>query len=204
MPIRVALIVEGHGEIDAAPILVRRIAAAIDPSLTVDVRPVLRVPVSRLMRSGELERQVEFAGRAVGRDGAILVLVDADGKDACPAIDGPALLARARSARSDLHTSVVLAKKEFESWFLAAAESLRGVRRLPDDLQPPKSPEEIRGAKEWLSRQMPRHQPYAETTDQAAMTQAFDMTQARTADSFDKCYREIDHLIRLCAAREMR
>lgn len=203
MPISVALIVEGHGETDAVPILVRRIAAVVDPSLSVVIRPVLRVPASRLLRAGELERQVEFAGRFVAPDGAILILVDADAKDACPAKDGPQLLARARVARGDIDISVVLAKREFEAWFLAAATSLRGVRRLSDDLEPPENPEEIRGAKEWLSRHMPRHQPYAETTDQAALTQVFDMIQARTVDSFDKCYREIGLLIRGCADREV-
>ena len=46
---------------------------------------------------------------------------------------------------------------------------------------------------------MPPHQPYAETTDQPAMAQQFDMQLARDADSFDKCYREIDSLIRACS-----
>ena len=148
---------------------------------------------------GELERQVEFAGRSVAPDGAILILLDSDADGACPAEDGPALLSRARRARNDLAISVVLASKEFEAWFIAAARSLRGVCRLPEDLEPPPDPEEIRGAKEWLSRHMPPHQPYAETTDQPAMAQRFDMQLARAADSFDKCYREIDRLLRACS-----
>ena len=76
---------------------------------------------------GELERQVEFAGRSVAPDGAILILLDSDADGACPAEDGPALLSRARRARNDLAISVVLASKEFEAWFIAAARSLRGV-----------------------------------------------------------------------------
>ena len=99
MAIKVALIVEGHGERDSVPILVRRIAAEIDPSLAIDVRPVLRVGASRLVRAGELERQVELAGRSVAPDGAIFILLDSDADDACPAQDGPALLERARAAR---------------------------------------------------------------------------------------------------------
>ena len=43
---------------------------------------------------------------------------------------------------------VFLAKKEFEAWFLAAAESLRGQQGLPLDLTSPHYPENIRGAKE--------------------------------------------------------
>jgi hypothetical protein len=56
--------------------------------------------------------------------GGVLVLIDAD--DDCPAHLGPALLARAREARSDVPVSVVLANREFEAWFLAAAPSLAG------------------------------------------------------------------------------
>ncbi len=59
----------------------------------------------------------------------------------------------------------------------------------------PPDPEGIRGAKEWLSSKMPKTQPYAETTDQAAFTQLFDMTEARKTNSFDKCYREISNLL---------
>ena len=137
MPIRLAAIVEGHGEREAVPLLVRRIAAAVDPSLVVEVRPVLRIPASRLLREGELERQVELAGRWVAPHGAILVLLDCHADGSCPAVDGPNLLERMRAARPDLATSVVLAKKEFEAWFLASATSLRGHRRLAQDLTPP-------------------------------------------------------------------
>jgi uncharacterized protein DUF4276 len=197
MRVRLAAIVEGHGETEAVPLLVRRIAARIDPSLVVVVDPVLRVAASSLLRPGELERQVVFAGRKVAPAGGILVLLDCDADGSCPAVDGPQLLQRVRAARGDLATSVVLAKKEFEAWFLAAAVSLRGHRRLAPDMAPPPNAEEIRGAKEWLSRHMPPNRPYAPTIDQPALTQIFDLDAARlAADSFDKCYREIAKLIR--------
>jgi len=91
--------------------------------------------------------------------------------------------------------SVVLAKREFEAWFIAAAESLRSRRSLPDSLSSPEYPEAIRGAKEWLSRHMPAGTCYSETTDQAALTAIFDMQAARRADSFDKCFREIFRML---------
>jgi len=95
-----------------------------------------------------------------------------------------------------MEISVVLARKEYEAWFIAAAESLRGRCGLPSDLVSDPNPENIRGAKEWLSRHMPRNRRYAETTDQAALTSVFDMAAARqSADSFDKCYREIERLL---------
>jgi hypothetical protein len=133
------------------------------------------------------------ANKLQGR-GGIVVINDCD--DGCPAKEGPALLKRAVLARNDLPVSVILAKKEFEAWFLAAAESLRDRRGLPNNLVPPENPESIRGAKEWLSDKMPPGKSYAETTDQPAFTAVFDMNAARrAADSFDKCYREIKHML---------
>ena len=194
--VRLAAIVEGHGEVEAVPILIRRIAGEFDPATVVNVDPVLRVPASCLRKNGELERQVERAARKMQGRGGILILIDCDWDGGCPAEEGPALVGRARSARSDIPISVVLAKKEYEAWFIAAAESLRGQRSLPQGLLSDPSPEDIRGAKEWLSHQMPRGNRYSESTDQPALTAVFDMSMARRADSFDKCYREIMGLLR--------
>jgi hypothetical protein len=193
--IQIAAIVEGHGECEAVPILIRRIAQDIDPGFVPTVLPPLRVPVNKLLKEGEIERSITFTARKLQGKGGIIVIVDCDWDNGCPAEDGPALLERAKTARNDLPISVILAKKEFEAWFLAAATSLRGKRGLPDNLEPPEDPESIRGAKEWLSRKMPEGRSYTETTDQPALTAEFDMNVARTADSFDKCYRDIRHML---------
>jgi len=132
MPIvNIAAIVEGHGEVEAVPILIRRIAQFIKPDFIMNVLPPLRVPANRLLKAGEIERTVNFAARKIGRRGGILVLIDCDWAGCCPAQDGPKLLMRALSVHKDLPIAVVLAKQEFEAWFLAAAESLRGKRGLP-------------------------------------------------------------------------
>ncbi len=191
--VRLAAIVEGHGECEAVPILVRRIAQTLDPALAPLVHPVIRVPASRLVKQGEIERAIELAARKNAGRGGILVLLDCD--DGCPALDGPALLKRAATTRPNLPVSVVLAKREFEAWFLAAAESLRGRRGLPADLIGPENPEDIRGAKEWLTEKMPQGQSYAESSDQPALTAVFDLNAARRADSFDKCHREVVRLL---------
>lgn len=190
-PRTIACIVEGHGEVEAVPLLIRRIAATLDAPPAVVVPPPLRVPKNRLLNPGELERTVEFAARKTGGRGAVLILLDAD--DDCPATLGPKLLERARRARSDLPIAVVLAHREFEAWFLAAATSLRGQRDLPADLQPPTNPEAIRGAKEWLAGRMSRR--YRETLDQPALTARFDLAVAIQAPSFAKCHREIVRLL---------
>jgi hypothetical protein len=192
---RIALIVGGHGETEAVPILIRRIASAHDPGLHVDFVPTFRVPEDRLRKTSELERHVEIAARRLAGDGGILILLDCDWNAACAKRDAPELLHRARAVRPDIPISVVLACQEFETWFIAAARSLRGKRGLPEDLETPELPEGIRGAKEWLRNRMPRHRPYAETVDQPALTAAFDLQEARRAPSFDKCYRSIEWLL---------
>ena len=134
-----------------------------------------------------------MAARKISGQGAIFIILDSE-KD-CPAELGPALLHRASQVRSDLPIAVVLAKHEFEAWFLAAAESIRGQRGLKNDLNAPDNPEAIRGAKEWLSQRMEGSRTYSETHDQPALTALFDIEQARQADSFDKCYRDIVRLL---------
>ncbi len=149
---RIACVVEGHGDIEAVPIVVRRIAEQILPPVIVHVTAPVRTPKSKLVKPGELERAVELAARRVAGGGGVLVVLDSD--DDCPAQIGPALLARAAGVRNGMPVAVVVAKSEFESWFVAAAESIAGKAGLPVDLQHPLDPESIRGAKEWLTQRM--------------------------------------------------
>ncbi len=118
---------------------------------------------------------MELAARRVSSDGGVLVLLDADDADHCPARLGPELLARCVAQRSDVSISVVLAKREFETWFLAAASSLAGRRGLAPDLRAPDEPEEVRGAKEWLRRRMAVGATSSPTQDQPAPTTLFDL-----------------------------
>jgi len=183
------LLVEGHGESYAAPILVRRVAEALGVACV--VRSVLRQPRSTIIKPGELERAVTLLGNKVGDGGAVLVLIDADDDPECTL--GPALLGRAMTARPDRRVGVVLAVREYEAWFLAAAESLRGRRGLPADLEPPLTPEAFRDAKGWLGDRMLRG--YSPTADQPALTDLFDLEQARRSPSFDKLVRELTRLL---------
>lgn len=187
----VACIVEGHGEVEAFPILLRRLASDLAPSCQVNVLRPMRIPRGSLVKQGEIERAVEFLARRVGDGGAVIVLMDAD--DDCPAEIGPRLLARVRAARDDRGLSVVVANREFEAWFLAAAVSLQGARGLPGILVPPQDPETIRDAKGWLSERMGA--PYREVLDQPALAARFDLAAARSAPSFDKLVRDFEALL---------
>lgn len=186
-------VVEGHGEVESVPILVRRIAAECVPPLYPAVERPIRVPASKLRKADELRRAVALAAARAGTGGSVLVLLDAD--DDCPAELGPALL-DVIGEREDVGVSVVLANREFEAWFVAAAESVAGRRGLSDELHSPDDPESIRGAKEWLRDRMTGGSTYSPTLDQPALTAQFDIEVARRADSFDKCVREIRRLLR--------
>ena len=191
--VRIATIVEGHGECEAVPVLVRRIALEVDPGFVPIALPPIRIPASRLVKEGELERAVKLAVLKVQGLGGIAVIIDCD--DGCPAQEGPKLLSRAKQVSGDMPVSVILAKREYEAWFLAAASSLRCKRQLSSELCPPEHVESIRDAKGWLSDRMPQGCRYSETSDQAALTACFDMSAARRANSFDKCYREVHAML---------
>lgn len=193
MPI--ACIVEGHGEVSAVPELIRRIGTLQNPPAFPEISRPIRIPGSRLRQEAELTRAVELAAARAGEGGGILVLIDAE--DDCPAELGPELLARID--RDDVAVAVVLAKFEYEAWFLAAAESLRGRRGLSSDIDAPADPEAIRGAKEWLRDRMEGSRTYSETLDQVALTAVMDIESARSADSFDKCFREVSRLVQVAA-----
>ena len=189
---RIVPIVEGHGEVEAVPILLRRIAAAVRPAVAVGVLSPIRIDRSKIVTPPELERAVELAARRAGADGRILILLDAD--DDCPARLAPELLQRARAARTDRAIRVVLAKTEYEAWFLAAAGSIAGQQDIAADAAPA-DPEAVRGAKEWLARRMPPGRKYRPTLHQAALTKLFDLDAARAAPSFDKLWRDVTALL---------
>jgi hypothetical protein len=190
---RLVPIVEGHAEQRSVPLLIRRLAEA-QGAHGLEVHRPIRLARSKLIAGGEIERAVEFAARQA-EGGGVIILLDAD--DDPPCVLGPRLFERARSARADLACGVVLAAKEYENWLIAAIESLRGARDIPDTASAPTSPESIRGAKEWIGNLMGRS--YSEVTDQPALTARFDLDLARErAASFDKFCREIDPLVSRC------
>jgi hypothetical protein len=86
---------------------------------------------------------------------------------------------------------------EFESWFIAAAESIAGHSSLPPGLCAPADPESIRDAKGWLQKAMPPGRKYSETIDQPSLASKFDLNAARRAPSFDKMCREIERFCSL-------
>ncbi len=177
-------IVEGHGEVEALPLLIRRIFDAFRPGVYPIVNPPSRVKVGTFLKDQDyFKKYIELAAaKAAQGEGMVLILLDCEGD--CPGTLGPRLLADAQAICGDIRCAIALAHREYETWFLAAAESLRGCAGLSDQLLPPASPESIRGAKEWLGRHMPVS--YDPIIHQAKMTARFDFHSARAVPSFER------------------
>jgi hypothetical protein len=182
-------IVEGHGEVKALPILLNRAREKFASELHLKIYEPIRVKVNRFLRSEqEFYKYIRLASeRAANLNGHVLILLDCE--DDCPAKNGPTLLERAKQIREDVSFIVVLASREYETWFIAAANSLRGVSGLPADLTPPSNPERIRGAKEWLSRHL--SSGYDEVRHQFEFTRAFDFDEASSVESFSRLLRKL-------------
>ena len=187
---KIAALVEGDGEVEAVPVLIRRMAEALGFPGGVHVLRPIRVPASRLLRANELERYIDLAVCKLDGVGGILLLLDSE--DECPAVRGPRLKERMAACRTGLPVGVVLAHREFESWFIGAESSIRGRRGFPKSMSTHPSPESIRGCKEWLSEQLPRGRVYSPVEDKPALAAVFDMNESeKHCPSFGKFRREL-------------
>jgi hypothetical protein len=185
-------IVEGHGEVAAVPVLLRRLAGERLDRYDVTIAPPHRLPRGRILKDNEFERAAELARRRIrqDREGAIVVLLDAD--DECAAKVAARLRERLHAAVGDVPASVVLPTREYEAWFLAAARSLRGSQGVSPEAEPPDEPEAIRGAKEYFVRQLlVPGASYSETVDQAALTAIMSIDEAAVCRSFRKLCKDL-------------
>lgn len=189
---KIASIVEGDGEVASVPLLLRRLAEWRTPQSYPAVQVPIRVRRDRFLnRDGEFKRFLTLAAAKCGADGWILVILDAD--DDCPATLGADILRRAHACVPRHNVSAVLANREYEAWFIAAATSLDGYRGFVAGTDHPASPEIPRDAKGWVRRHMSGGS-YGEATDQAAFTARMDLQQVFDGSrSFRKLCTEWDH-----------
>ena len=125
-----------------------------------------------LKKPGGLEKFLRVA--ALEPDcSAVLLLMDAD-KD-CPKTLAEGFAKRIRTAGVTFSMAIVVARCEYEAWFLASLDTMTG-KPLPDGVILPASlefsgdVEAKRGAKEWLTSHLPDGRSYKEKEDQPALT----------------------------------
>ena len=188
-------VVEGHGEVEAVPILLRRLIAEAEAWQIGVGRPVRRTR-HQLVHEPELTRSVGIALEQPDC-GAILILFDGD--DDCPAELGPYLQGVATQAARGTPCEVVIAHREYEAWFLAGFDSLRGHKMILDHAETPRDPERPRDAKGRFEKMMRPRSSYVERVDQPTFTALLDLPAARRRSrSFRKLTRSFGSLLRAC------
>jgi hypothetical protein len=190
----VAPIVEGHGEVDSIGILLRRLVPALDHRAHCEVLNPLRRPRSSLLSSSlELGRALRHAElKLKARENSrrlLLLLLDADSELPCRL--APQLKAKISALGLAVDCSVVLARKEFETWFIASAASLVDYLDV-DPARIPADPENQGLGKAWVQERF-RGRKYSEPVDQPRLTARLDFDLCRSrAPSFDKLCRELE------------
>lgn len=187
-----APIVEGHGEQEALPILLRRLCGEIRPDLWADINPPIRVKSANFINDPDyFYKYLSMAANKARQagNGAVLILLDCE--DDCPKELGLRLLSQARKLRPDVRIIVVLAYREFETWFLASVHSLVQCGLLPNGTKVPNNPEGIRDAKGWLKER----RSYKETDDQPTFTARFSFDEASSISSFRYLRRKIEEIL---------
>lgn len=194
----IATVVEGHGEVQALPVLLRRLAAR--RGTAIEVPPPFRLPRGRFVDGEHLARAVSVVARRVppGQPGGVLLVADAD--DDCvvelAARLEPVCLASAGGRRVELAFAV----REYEAWFLAGDAGLATHRDVEADADEDRDYEHVRDAKGVLEGRM--RVRYAETRHQPAFTALFDLDQAASSSrSFRHLVGALDRLLARQRAR---
>ena len=201
-------IVEGDGEMDAVPILLRNwfrfrrffnfetLDRAVFASQSAMIAPY----------DAERENGVEhYVKRARGaRPDAILVMLDSDKecikRRGRPAHDqlGPELTRRAQAAADGIPVEVVVANREYEAWFLAGYRRLkqRGLFRADVRFRNGYDVEAPGGSKRKVSECMVTTKPYSPTAHQPMLTAelGFGSYMARYAPSYGKLLSRLERI----------
>ncbi len=197
---RLILFVEGEGDADAVPALVRSLITAQGEwyDVLLDDRPFRVGSVDKLVKN-DFRDWKRFLGAALKRSdvGGVLLILDGDtekigGNHFCAAAMAKDLAGAAKvvGAGQRFSVAVVFAIKEYETWLIAGVASLTG-RRLPDgrliksNAKAPEGNLEAgpRDAKGWLNDIVVGG--YKPSRDQAALTRLVDLDVIR-AGSFGR------------------
>lgn len=209
---RIVLFVEGDGEAEALPKLVKWVlteqkawdAVILDPD-------TFRVgEINKLVKDEYREWKRKLAASCKRRDvGGVLLVLDGDAKKVggtafCAAAVAISLAREAATVGggAKFSVAVVFAMQEFESWLIAGVESIAG-KRLPDNRKiaaDAKAPignleESPRNAKGWFTKVV--EGGYKPTRDQAALTDlvSFDFVRQRELRSFQRLESAVTELV---------
>jgi len=207
--IRIAPIVEGHGEVECVRTLLDRVWREICGGEYAEVLRPIRRPRSKVIRydrpngritadAQEMRHAVETAARLLhaGSETAVLelVLLMLDADEDCPKEILEAMRSTLDEVDPRLNVAAVFPCIEYETWFVASAAVLTDFLTLtPDDVNI-EDPESARRGKSWIEQRFTTGS-YSETVDQVKLTAAMDLQLCRDrCQSFDKLCRELERL----------
>lgn len=178
---KIVPIVEGPGEVEAVPALLWKLLAEIGRyDIQIDT-PQNAHGCGNLTKPGGIEKFVENAWTK-RNCGAVLVLMDADKK--CPVQLATDFSRRILALGVRFPVVIVIAKREYEAWFLASLAAIAGKPwqnrvGLPPDVTYDDDSERIAGVKGWLDRHLPPGHSYKPAQDQAVLTAMLDLELTR-------------------------
>jgi hypothetical protein len=190
---RILPVVEGKGDLEAVPVLLRRTLDDMSRRDVRVIRPHERGEWPRVRRRFE-----QFFSVAVSEGAPVLWVLDFDCDDCtCVASVAAEMYERARQVRAGWPFRAAFMVKEYESLFLAEQRAAQQVlTALPDGLMFPDDPEAVRPAKEWLSRNMPKGSAYKPSVHQAPITARLDLTRLEEASpSYRHLKRSVERLL---------
>ena len=190
---RLLPVVEGHGDLAAVPLLVRRVLHELHNRFDVEL-----LPAQRRGEWPKVKREFDrYFQAATLERAAILWVLDFDCDD-CIDVDSERAWALERAARLDPKTPIelVFLVKEFESLFLWDDSALRSAfGELAVDVSVPANPEQVRDAKGCVSLMLPKGRAYKPTTDQARIVSRLDLAiLSECSPSFTRFLRAVESL----------
>lgn len=186
-------IVEGHGDALAVPTLIRRVAHDHGLYDLETLRPHIRGDLPKVR-----PRLKDYLLAAAEEGAPVLWVIDYDCDTCTDALHDLAdLQSEAKIHAPHMQVRFALMVKEFESLFLTDQSTTRQVlKSIPSDVLFPPDPELVRGAKEWLSKVLPKGQAYKETIHQDRISSQLNLNVLRQrSPSFKRFERSLLDLI---------
>lgn len=193
-----APIVEGLGDVEALPIILRKILHQKEIYDIEILRPLNCHGKGNLTRNNGIERFVQLAA---GKPNCSAILVLCDSDNDCPVELGKHFSERIKSLKAPKPVAIAIACREFETWFLADIENfigkpLNGRPGISRTTKLSVKCESIASAKGWISQHLPADRNYKETTDQAAMSGCLDISNTyKNSRSFRRLNKALDELL---------
>jgi len=210
MPFRLTPIVEGPGEARALPILLRRLLLekfGLNPADIQILPPKNALGYGRLTRADPkagVERYVQHALK--DQCDCVLILIDNDPakglkhdriiQDDCAPELAHYLAQRLRNMYCTKPVVVVVARWEYEAWFLANLERIGSLVGIAEGVVFEGDVESVGSPKGWIARRLPPGRRYSPTIDQPALTRALDLDiVAQRSRSFRRLQHALEELI---------